>query len=156
MPRQIRAVIFDLDGVLVAPQGSAPIPGARAFIRQLEAAGVPRAVASSASRRSALTILRGINLETSFGAVVTADDVRNGKPAPEVYLAAARLIDTAPEECLVFEDSEVGIRSAVSAGMRCIGVTTTRTDTELQNAGAIRTVPDFNSLTWDEIIQTPR
>src|SRR3990172_6556120 len=134
-----------------ARQGFAPVPGVQAFVRHLEAERVPRAVASSASRRSVHVVLEGLHLNQSFDALVTADDVRNGKPDPEVYLTAAQLIDVAPDQCVVFEDSEVGIQSAVSAGMTCIGVTTTHTDAELQNAGAIRTIPDFNVLTWDEV-----
>lgn len=139
-----------------ARQGFAPVPGAPAFVRHLEAVRVPRALASSASRRSVHAVLKGLQLNQSFGAVVTADDVRNGKPDPEVYLTAAQLIGVAPEQCVVFEDSEVGIQSAASAGMRCIGVTTTHTGAELKHAGAGRTVPDFNGLTWDEIVRPPR
>ena len=135
-----------------ARQGFAPVLGAQAFVRHLEALCVPRALASSASRRSVHTVLERLQLNQSFGAVVTSDDVRNGKPDPEVYLTAAQLIDVAPEQCVVFEDSEVGIQSAVSAGMTCVGVTTTQTDAELQNAGATRTIPDFNGLTWEKIV----
>ena len=134
-----------------ARQGFAPVPGAQAFVRALADARIPQGVASSASRQSVHAVLKRLNLHESFRAVVTADDVKNGKPDPEVFLMAAYRLKVSPVHCLVFEDSEVGIRSATSAGMACIGLTTSHTDLELREAGAFRTVPDFKGVRWEEI-----
>jgi beta-phosphoglucomutase-like phosphatase (HAD superfamily) len=80
--------------------------------------------------------------------VVTADDVRWGKPHPEVYLKAAEAVGVAAGRCLVFEDAVVGVQAARSAGMRVIGVTTAYLGTELIAAGAERTITDFEGLPW--------
>ena len=79
---------------------------------------------------------------------MAAEDVRHGKPDPEVYLLAAGRLGVAPEQCLVFEDAVVGVRAARSAGMRAIGVSTAHTETELRAAGAERAVEDFEGVSW--------
>ena len=71
-------------------QGSPPVRGVVAFVDDLAARGVPRAVATSASRADAEAMLERIGLRDRFDVVVTAEDVRRGKPDPEVYLRAAR------------------------------------------------------------------
>jgi beta-phosphoglucomutase-like phosphatase (HAD superfamily) len=80
--------------------------------------------------------------------VVAAEDVRRGKPDPEVYLTAARRLGVAPERCLVFEDAVVGVQAARSAGMRAIGVSTAHTEAELRAAGAERAVENFERMSW--------
>jgi beta-phosphoglucomutase family hydrolase len=132
-------------------EGVAQVPGARAFVRSLEAAGVPSALATSATRRVARLILERLDLDGSFRAVVTADEVRNGKPDPEVYLTASQRLEVNPEHCLVFEDSVAGISAALSAGMSCVGVTTSHTVDELKLAGAARAIHDFEGVTWSDI-----
>jgi beta-phosphoglucomutase-like phosphatase (HAD superfamily) len=112
------------------------------------AASVPRAVATSASRQDVHRLLGHLGLRELFDAVVTAEDVRLGKPDPEVYLLAAEGIGVAPVQCLVFEDSVVGVQAARRAGMRVIGVATAHTDAELRDAGAASVVDDFEGLHW--------
>jgi beta-phosphoglucomutase-like phosphatase (HAD superfamily) len=60
-----------------------------------------------------------------FAAVTAAEDVRNGKPDPEVFLIAASRINCRPEDCVVFEDAHVGLEAARRGGMKAIGVATT-------------------------------
>ena len=69
--------------------------------------------------------------------MITADDITNGKPDPEPYLAGARVLGYGPTKCLVFEDAPSGIRSAKSARMVAIGVPTTYKAEELAEADAI-------------------
>jgi HAD superfamily hydrolase (TIGR01509 family) len=132
----------------LAREGSPPVRGVVAFVGGLVACGVPRAVATSASRADAGPMLERIGLRDCFDVVVTAEDVRRGKPDPEVYLRAARGLDQEPGGCLVFEDALVGVRAARGAGMRVIGVSTAHTETELCAAGAERAIDDFEGLTW--------
>jgi beta-phosphoglucomutase len=80
-------------------------------------------------------LLVDAGLRRYFNVIVTADDVAYGKPDPEVYLLAAARLRVAPERCLVFEDSLVGLEAARRAGMRAIGVTTAHTVDELMYAG---------------------
>lgn len=74
------------------------------------------ALVTSAARGSVTNLLRAHNLESLFDTVVTGDDVEHHKPHPEAYLTAAARLDVRPEECLIFEDSDVGIGSAKAFG----------------------------------------
>lgn len=69
-------------------------------------------------------ILDILNLKDDFDIIVTRDDVANGKPNPEIYLLAARILQVEPTACIVLEDSPSGIQAAIAAGMHCIAVTT--------------------------------
>src|SRR5437899_1417736 len=121
--------------VRLARHGLPTVRGVTAFLDEVVAAGIPCAVATSASRFDVDRLLGRLGLRERFDAVVTAEDVRLGKPDPEVYLLAARGIGVPPRECLVFEDSVVGIQAARRAGMRVIGVTTAHTAHELRGGG---------------------
>ena len=132
----------------LARRGTMAVPGAGAFVAALAREGVPRAVATSASRRDLERILDALGLRRHFDVAVTADDVRRGKPHPEVYLKAAEGLGVEPHACLVFEDAVVGVHAARAAGMRVIGVTTAHTADELVGAGAERTVPHFETVRW--------
>ena len=132
----------------LAEAGPALVPGVAEFVADLATRRVPRAVGTSASRYDVEGLLTRTGLRARFEVVVAAEDVRRGKPDPEVYLLAARGLGVAPGHCLVFEDAVVGVRAARSAGMRAIGVSTAHTEAELRAAGAERAVEDFEGVTW--------
>jgi beta-phosphoglucomutase-like phosphatase (HAD superfamily) len=79
--------------------------------------GVPAAIATSTDRDRATLSLEASGLEGRFSVVVTGDEVEDGKPAPDIYLEAARRLGVPPETCIVLEDSEPGVLSADAAGM---------------------------------------
>jgi HAD superfamily hydrolase (TIGR01509 family) len=79
-------------------------------------------LASSSNRPVIDLVLERTGLAPCFEATVSSEEVRRGKPAPDVYLEAARRLETAPEACVAVEDSTNGIRSAASAGMRVVAV----------------------------------
>ncbi|MDA0768073.1 MAG: HAD family phosphatase [Verrucomicrobia bacterium] len=81
---------------------------------------VPMAVATGGTRIVAEKTLQAVGLSDLFDEVVTSDDVANGKPAPDIYLEAAKRIDVAPERCVAFEDAQPGVLSARAAGMRVV------------------------------------
>jgi beta-phosphoglucomutase len=132
----------------LAAGGPATVRGVVELVADLAARRVPRAVATSASRRDVEDLLSRAGLRDRFEVVVAAEDVSRGKPDPEVYLRAAGRLGVEPRHCLVFEDAPVGVRAARSAGMRTIGVSTAHTETELRAAGAERAVEDFEGVTW--------
>jgi HAD superfamily hydrolase (TIGR01509 family) len=132
----------------LARRGMLPVAGVPAFVGRLAAEGVPRAVATSASRHDVQGLLTEIGVHRYFEVIVTADDVRRGKPDPEVYLRAAAGLRVPPTECLVFEDSVVGVHAARTAGMRVIGLTTAHSARELLAAGAERAIADFEGIAW--------
>jgi beta-phosphoglucomutase len=130
---------------------SAAVPGVVDFVRTLETAGIPRALATSAVPGSAAAILAALGLEAAFPIRVTAVDVQRGKPDPEVYLTAAARLGVPPAACVVFEDALVGVEAARRAGMVVIGVTTAYPEAELAAAGARVVVPDFRRLRWEDV-----
>jgi HAD superfamily hydrolase (TIGR01509 family) len=86
----------------------------------LDKAELPKVVATSSAREFAIRKLRVCNLAERFDFVVGGDQVKNGKPAPDIFLEAADKLGVAAERCLVFEDSDNGVRAAHSAGMATI------------------------------------
>jgi beta-phosphoglucomutase family hydrolase len=132
----------------LARRGLVPVPGVVAFVDSLAGAAVPRAVGTSATRRDLDRVLGALGLDGRFDVLVSADDVRWGKPNPEVYLKAAAGLGVDPSACLVFEDAVVGVHAARAAGMRVIGVATAHTRDELVAAGAERAVVDFEDVRW--------
>lgn len=132
----------------LAAAGLPAVAGAAEFVRALGALGVPRALATSASRPDVERVLAPLGLLEHFPVVVSAEDIVRGKPDPEVYLRAARGLGVAPGGCLVFEDSVVGVQAARAAGMRVVGVATAHTAAELRAAGAERVLADFAGCRW--------
>lgn len=106
----------------IAASQLALMPGVERTVRVLHERGLVLAVTSSAVRSSIETILRRFGLLEMFAVIVDGSEVRHGKPDPEAYLLTAKLLDAVPENCIVFEDSAVGVRAAKSAGMFCIAV----------------------------------
>ncbi|MFI0239143.1 HAD family hydrolase [Streptomyces sp. NPDC016845] len=97
-------------------------PQMRLFVERLHEAGVPMIVASGSSRDAIDSILSGTGLAEFLTRYVSADEVEHGKPAPDVFLEAARRLGVDPERCVVLEDAAPGAAAAHSAGMRCIAV----------------------------------
>jgi len=97
------------------------LPGAVEAVRRL-AAEWPLAVASSANRHLIELVIRLADVESAFAAIVSSEEVERGKPAPDVYLEAARRLEVDPEACAAVEDSTNGLRSAHAAGMAVIAV----------------------------------
>jgi beta-phosphoglucomutase len=88
------------------------------------AARVPVAVVTGAARREVEPVLAAAGLAGSIAAIVSSDDVADGKPHPESYLRALELLDgdLRPDEVVAFEDTEAGVASAKTAGLRCLAV----------------------------------
>jgi beta-phosphoglucomutase len=110
---------------LVSEGGMTILPGASELLAALKASGIPRAVASSTSRTNLEAIFASTGLHQFFDAVVSAEDVVKGKPAPDVFLKAASLLGVPPKSCIVFEDALFGIEAAQRAGMKVVAVATT-------------------------------
>ncbi len=108
-----RALLSTLDGRDV-------LPGVLLLLDHLRERGIKTAVASSS--RNAGAILERIGLAKAFDAVVDGNDLVHSKPAPEVFLKAARALRTAPARCLVIEDAAAGVEAAHAAGMPCLAV----------------------------------
>ncbi|OFW37953.1 MAG: hypothetical protein A3J29_04470 [Acidobacteria bacterium RIFCSPLOWO2_12_FULL_67_14b] len=101
-----------------------PLSGLTDLIARLSAEGVAVALATSAPEPNVTHTLRELDLAAAFPIIVRGDQVARGKPAPDVFLEAARQLGVAPRACLVFEDAPMGIVAAQAAGMRVVALTT--------------------------------
>jgi HAD superfamily hydrolase (TIGR01509 family) len=97
------------------------LPGAREAVRAL-AERWPLGLASSSNREIIDLVLELAGLTDAFAATVSSEEVARGKPAPDVYLEAARRLGVAPGDCAAVEDSTNGLRSAAAAGMTVIAL----------------------------------
>lgn len=125
-----------------------PLAGLSRLLELLERRGLPTVVATSAPAENVIHTLEELGLAARLPRVVRSDEVPRGKPHPDVFLAAARLIGIAPDECLAFEDAPAGIRAARAAGMTCVAVTTSFSvaDFEAHDAAPDAAVPDFEAF----------
>ena len=107
----------------LVPRGLQAFPGAVELVQACQRAGLRVAVASSADLVKIRANLEQIGLPpASWDAVISAEDVVHKKPAPDIFLAAARKLNVAPGECVVIEDAVNGVQAAKAAGMRCVAV----------------------------------
>ncbi len=102
--------------------GVAPIESVMSFARERIAAGRGAAVVTGSTRRVTGRILEAIGAADLFSLWITSEDVTHGKPAPDGYLEAARRLGAAPAECLVFEDTRIGLAAAAAAGMQAVHI----------------------------------
>jgi HAD superfamily hydrolase (TIGR01509 family) len=99
-----------------------PMPGLIELLDAIDEWGLKKAIASSGRRPYVIAVLRAADLDQRFGTLVTGDDVANGKPAPDIFLAAAQALGVEPASCLVLEDAPAGVQAAKAAGMLCIAI----------------------------------
>ena len=122
-PQAVRKAI--VDGVIThVRKHGIPAPGALEAVETARAEGMKVAIASSSTRKLIDAVVKRLGLAKSVDALLTADDDKNGKPAPDVYLRAAAELEVDPRECVAIEDSPVGVRSAKAAQMVCIALLT--------------------------------
>jgi sugar-phosphatase len=127
-------------------EGVEALPGAVSSLETLAAQGVPTAIVTSASRPLFAARVGASGLRAP-DAVVTADDVERGKPAPDPYLAAAEALGVDPADCLVVEDAVSGIRSGLAAGCATLAVGSTTPRDELA-AVADAVVADLSAVAF--------
>ena len=124
LPGPMSRYISAYDGELCRLLGrlSEPLPGVRPLVAELRRRGIPLAVASSSWPGWIDALLGGISLRGAFDALVSAKMVAHPKPAPDLYLLAARTLGCPPEVCIAVEDTPTGIAAAKAAGMLAVQV----------------------------------
>jgi len=105
---------------LLASKMQRPIFGVDILVKNLHQNKIKLALASSSPKKSINIILDMFDMNQFFDVKVSGQEVANSKPAPDIFLRAAELLNIRPEECLVFEDSQNGVLAAKAAGMKCI------------------------------------
>lgn len=111
-----------------AGRSAAVFPRMAELVARLAGAGIPMAVASGSSGAAIEALLRGAGLRDLLTVTVSAEEVAAGKPAPDVFLEAARRLGADPARCLVVEDAAPGVEAAFRAGMGCLAVPTADAD----------------------------
>jgi len=131
------------------------IAGAAEFLKKAQSRGIDLALASAAPEDNVRFILDRTGLGSMFNAVVTADDGFPGKPAPDIFLAAAARIGTLPRNSLVFEDALNGVEAARSAAMRVVVLSTSLTPEEIPRGPDVLAVAaDYTTLDLDALTST--
>src|SRR5207248_3819440 len=103
-------------------ESATPLSGAIELMSELHAAGFRQALASSTPIENIELISEVLGLKRYLSVLVSGETVPRGKPAPDIFLAAAKALNVPPEYCVVIEDAVAGVEAAHAAGMRCIAV----------------------------------
>jgi HAD superfamily hydrolase (TIGR01509 family) len=135
------------------PRPFPAMPGVMAVLDKAQAAGRAMAVVTNAKRANAEAMLAAIGARDYFGVIVSGEECAQGKPAPDPYLEAMRLLDAAPERSVAFEDSPSGIRSAHASGAYTVAIRSSLDDAALRDAGADITIQDFTDPALPAILQ---
>ncbi len=120
-----------------------PVAGLLEFLDYLEGLGVKIALVTSADVKNTKFVLAALHLEARFVVRVMGEDVKRGKPDPEPFALGASKLGVPAEDCLVFEDSLIGVKSGIAAGARVVGVATMQSKAALLEAGATWAVKDY-------------
>jgi len=122
------------------------MPGVATAIRDLHDLGIPLAIASSAVGSSIDILLRRFELRDCFDLIVDGSEVVDGKPDPAAYLLTAKKLDVDSRNCVVFEDSQVGVLAAKGAGAYCVAIRNPRAQNEQDLSAADVVLGSFEEL----------
>lgn len=126
-----------------------PKPGALRFLAYLKEKGIKMGIATSNSAELIAAVNETYHLDTYMSCIVTACSVNKGKPAPDVYLEAARQLGVKPAECLVFEDIVKGIEAGKNAGMKVCAIEDSYSAHQREEK---RKISDYYIQSYDEIL----
>ncbi len=146
--QQISAEYHELFNKIIRETGNIRfVPGVKRVLDHFYAAGVPMAIASSSELSTILTELQALEIQHYFGNIISGNYLPP-KPAPDIFLLAARSLNMAPEACVVIEDSLAGMQGAEAAGMKCVGIATSKRVEEMSAADIA--LQSFASLDFSE------
>ena len=122
---------------IINKQGIYFLPYAEQFLNQVKQFPLKMALATSSRREKVDFIFKKLKLSTYFDTVITGDDVKNGKPDPEIFLKAAGQLHLSPQEVIVIEDAANGVKAAKNGNMKCMAITSSVAQEKLQKADFI-------------------
>jgi beta-phosphoglucomutase len=137
---------------LVRRDGVVLLPGIGDWLARLRNAGWRQAVASSAPPANIDVLVDVLGLHDTFNAVVSAEAVAHGKPAPDVFLRAAEKVGVSPGRCVVVEDAAIGVEAGRRGGMRTIGIEGGHGHGPLQADVVTRSMADLPLDTFDKLL----
>ena len=127
------------------------ILGVIPLIKELKENFFKLAVATSGPPKNTDLLLTTLKIKHFFDQIVTAIDIKKGKPAPDVFLMVSKNLNISPQNCLVIEDAPVGIKAAKKAEMKCIALATTHEKSKLAKADLI--IDSFSEINLNDIIE---
>jgi beta-phosphoglucomutase family hydrolase len=129
------------------------VPFAIKLLQQLKQYDIKIALATSSRTSKMKMVFELMELEQYFDVVVNGDNIKNSKPAPDIFLLAAKKLKILPVDCVVIEDAASGVKAAKNAGMKCIAITTTHTEDFLAEADlVINSYEDLNLESFRELL----
>jgi len=135
-------------------QDANPTKGVLRLIQELKRKKIKLAVGSSSTRKLVDFILNKLNLTYTFDQVITAEDINLSKPDPEIFLKAAAELGVNSRQCLVIEDSKLGVEAAKSAGMKCAGYRNPHSgNQDLSKADCV--IDDFSKVDIERMLEQP-
>ncbi|HEY1870233.1 MAG TPA: HAD family phosphatase [Chitinophagaceae bacterium] len=126
-----------------------PINGLIDFLEELEKAGISKAIATSGIIPNINFMFEHVPIKNYFSSVIDSTQITRGKPHPEIFLKAAISVNAVPSNCVAFEDSVAGIRSAKAAGLKVVGLTTTHSAEDLKEADLI--IKDYTDISLTKL-----
>lgn len=137
---------------LVRERGVALLPGVAGWLERLRAAGWRQALATSTPGVNVAAIFAATGLDRRLDAWVDGDQVKNGKPDPEIFLLAAQRVGVPPARCVVVEDAPAGIAAARRAGMPCVAVRSSHRD--LAGDATVETLAELPADAFDRLLES--
>ncbi len=123
-----------------------PMPGLHAFFNALKTKDVPLGLATMGDQNNIEMTLAQLKIQSYFHSTTGGDQVKKGKPHPEIFLTAARKLKVAPENCLAFEDTQSGIFAARAAGMQVVGIATQFSVEKLLDLGCVSALKNYDTI----------
>ena len=114
-----------------------PFPGVIRLLNAIKKGNFKLGLISSTPKENIDLVLSELNLKDIFDCVVYGEEVSESKPSPEIYLLATKKLEVMPNDCVVIEDSPLGVKAAKAAGMRCLAITNTHPRQKLEEADRI-------------------
>jgi HAD superfamily hydrolase (TIGR01509 family) len=142
---------YDESVLRVLEQPLTPTRGARELLARLRRQGARLALASASKRSWVVATLSALDLGTAFDVVVTGDDVKSGKPSPDIFLLAAGRLGVSPTRCVVIEDSPNGVLAAKRAGMTAVALRTASLS-NVRLAGADYVIDSIGDFPLEEVL----
>lgn len=137
---------------IITENGIHPIPFADEFLKSLLAYDVRLALATSSRKAKMEMVMNKLGLLSYFEVIVAGEEVKHGKPAPEVFLITAEKLQLQPSTCIVFEDAVNGVKAAKKAGMKCVAIASTHDAGLLHEADKVITT--FEGLNFEALCST--
>jgi HAD superfamily hydrolase (TIGR01509 family) len=128
------------------------IRGFLEFNKRLNELRIKKIIATGSHKSNAFIALKSFGIENEFD-IIGNEDVKERKPSPELFLVAAKRLDSEPGDCIVFEDSVVGLKAAKTAGMKCVALTTTAARGLLEGERPYLIINDYTEIDIEELLK---